>query len=442
MKKICALILAACMATLLTGCAEKSTSDTDELVYISPHKDHIKSEFESAFKTYYKEQTGRDVRFVARSIDGGGSSILNYLRNVYSTSESSGIDLLWGTGENPHISLESEGLLEPLELSADIYENIPAEFGGMRMYSKGKCWYGTVLSSFGMVYNKELLKALELPSPTKWSDISHKQFYGKIILADPSKSSSMAATFEMMVQSADNWQEGWQRVIAILGNAKKFLQSSSDVADAPVVGDAVVSTCVDYYGIDRASRTPKEIGYISPPGETGYTPDPISMLKNAPHKEVAKAFIEFILSRKGQALWALPAGAVDGPKTAALNRTPIRKDVFDVYKDSMPDYVPNPYASKTPLELDGELREVRYDVLVYLVKAAAIDNTDLLKKARKAVHEKPELMGKFATLPENIDTVEEIYELHTKLKDNDQRHAIVSEWSKHFRTLYSEIIEN
>ena len=442
MKKLCAFIIATCAAVLLTGCAEKSATDGDELVYISPHKKSIKTEFENAFKKYYKEQTGREVRFVPRSIDGGSSTILNYIRNVYSSSETCGIDLLWGTGENPHILLENEGLLEPLELSASIYENIPEEFGGMRMYGKGRCWYGNVLSSFGMIYNKEMLKNLDLPTPKQWSDIAGPEFYGQVILADPSHSGSMAATLEMIVQSCDNWQDGWQMVLSILGNAKKFTQGSGDAANGPGLGEAAVATCIDYYGLDRVAKNPEALGYVSPEGGTGYTPDPISMLKNPPHKEVAKAFIEFILSPKGQALWILPTGTEDGPTGASLNRMPIRMDVYDIYKDNLPEYIKSPYKIEAPLVLDGELREVRYDVLVYLVKAAAIDNTDLLKKARKAVHENPELMKKFATLPDNIDTVEKIHKLHSKIKDNNERHAIVSEWSKHFRETFTAIIND
>lgn len=439
MRMLSAVLLA---ALFVGGCSEdkeKAATEVDELVYISPHSKTIRSEFETAFKVYYKEQTGREVNFTPRSIDGGSSSILNYLRNVYAGAQTSGIDVLWGTGENPHQMLEAEGLLEKLDLPEDVYANIPEEFGGMRLYGKEKCWCGNVLSSFGMIYNTKLLEELKLPEPKHWLDMARPEFFSKIMLADPSHSGSMAAAMEMIVQSADSWPKGWEKVLSIMGNAKKFNQSSGATADAPGMGEAVVAACIDYYGTARVEKNPDSLGYVSPAGETGYTPDPISILKNPPHPAVAKMFVNFVLSKDGQALWALPVGAEGGPKEAALNRLPIRKDTWEEYGDKFPKWASNPYAQESPLVMDGELREVRYNCLIYLVKAAAIDNTDLLKAARKKVHENPELMEQFSKLPENIDTVEEIYEMHDKLTDENQRYEIVNQWSKYFRDLFTEI---
>ena len=438
MRMLSSVMLAALFVSGCSSDEKEKSADVDELVYISPHSKTIKTEFETAFTAYYKEKTGRDLKFTPRSIDGGSSSILNYLRNVYSSSETSGIDVLWGTGENPHQMLEAEGLLEKLELPEDIINNIPEEFGGMRLRGKGGCWCGNVLSSFGMIYNTKLLEELKLPEPKSWMDMARPEFFGKIMLADPSHSGSMAAAMEIIVQSADSWPHGWEKILSIMGNAKKFNQSSGATADAPGLGESVVAVCIDYYGTARVEKNPDALGYISPAGETGYTPDPISILKNPPHPDAAKMFVEYILSKDGQALWALPVGAEGGPKEAPLNRLPIRKDTWEKYGDQFPKWATNPY-KQSPLVLDGELREKRYNCLIYLVKASAIDNIDLLKAARKKVHEKPELMEKFSKLPDDVDTVEKILEMHEKLTDESQRYEIVNQWSKYFRELFSEI---
>jgi hypothetical protein len=47
--------------------------------------------------------------------------------------------------------------------------------------------------------------------------------------------------------------------------------------------------------------------------------DPISYSKNPPHLDAANAFIEFIFSQEGQALWL----------DTKINRMPIREDAFD-----------------------------------------------------------------------------------------------------------------
>ena len=44
--------------------------------------------------------------------------------------------------------------------------------------------------------------------------------------------------------------------------------------------------------------------------------------------EVSKHFVEFLLSKEGQLLWAKKPGTPGGPVERALRRPPIRQDVY------------------------------------------------------------------------------------------------------------------
>lgn len=427
-----------------TSGADADQGDIDKLVLITPHHQNIRYEFEQAFVQYYQENFGKKVELEWRDVGGGSSSILRYLQNVYERSDTAEIDILFGGGEYPFQFLDNEGLLEPLTLQDDVLVNIPAVFGGMELYSKKKTWCGNVLSSFGFLYNKQLLEQLNIKPPTKWEDLASDQYFNMSVQGDPTQSGSTAAAFEMIVQSEAEWHAGWAKLLSILSNTKKFTESSGAAANAPGLGEAVVSVCIDFYGTMRVADAPDKLGYISPKGQTGYTPDPIGILKNPPHPQAAQRFVDFLLSIKGQALWALPVGHPDGPEKFLLNRTPIRKDFYTIYDEDTPEWIARPYSDGAEMTVDAELRSIRYGVLAQLVRAAAMDNLKFMKDARKKLIDRQypkELMEIFYQLPENIDTNEEVYQIAEDLKDTAKAEIIVTDWTTFFRQQYKKVLE-
>jgi hypothetical protein len=56
--------------------------------------------------------------------------------------------------------------------------------------------------------------------------------------------------------------------------------------------------------------------------------DPIALMRGAAHREVAVAFIEYVLSMEGQKLWDFRPGTPGGPERFALRRLPVRKDFY------------------------------------------------------------------------------------------------------------------
>ena len=439
------LFFIGCFAVAFSGCAKTDPdAGKNKLVIISPHNKNICYEFERAFINYCKENDGIDAAVEWRDVGSGSSTILQFLKNVYAHADTAEIDVFFGGGEYPFQYLERENLLETLDLSDDILANIPATFCGMEMYSPTHKWCGNVLSSFGFLYNKQLLEDINVQPPLQWEDIAKPEYFDLSIQGDPTQSGSTAAAFEMIVQSAPDWQSGWEKLMSILSNAKRFTDSSGDAANAPVLGEAVISVCIDFYGTMRVADAPEKLGYVSPVGQTGYTPDPVAILKNPPHPEMAQRFVNFLLSIEGQRVWALPAGHPDGPEKYLLNRTPISKAFFAKYEADTPEWIARPYSSDTVMNVDMELRSVRYGVLAEIVRAAAIDNLKIMKQAKKKLIEEgfpPEKTKLFYKLPENIDTVEEIYTIAEQLKDTAQAERIVTDWTNLFRSQYKKVLE-
>lgn len=416
--------------------------ETVTLVAISPHNENIQNEFTWAFSLHHAKQYGQTVHIEWRTVGGGSSSIVRFLRNVYARSESCGIDLLWGGGEFHFQKLAAQGLLEPMELSEDVLAEVPAVFGGLEMYDEQLRWCGSAVSGFGFIYNVTMLSRCGIDPPRKWEDLSRPELAGYLALADPTQSGSAAAAYEMIVQSAPTWPEGWAKLLAILANANRFTDSAGAAANAPGLGEALVATAIDFYGTTRVAEAPEDLLYVSPPGQTAFSPDPIAILKNPPNRTLAQRFVDFVMSRRGQALWAVRPGEPDGPVRSPLGRQPIRRDVYEYYAGKFSPWIVNPYTQGSELKLDTEMRKVRFGPLKLLVRAAAIDNRNALRAARDKLIEtnfEPQLVRRFNRLPKNVATRGEIARVAQLLKDPIEAELILTDWTTFFRDKYDRI---
>jgi ABC-type Fe3+ transport system substrate-binding protein len=415
-----------------------------KLVVISPHNVDIEKEYEAAFSLHHAVNFGERVDMEWRDVGGGASAILHHLRNVYAASGRSGIDIVWGGGEYNFQRMAEEDLLHDMTIPEEVLEHIPEFLGGIRLHDPKQRWCGSAVSGFGFLYNKSLIDRMKLKKPERWEDMGAPDFFGLVGFADPTQSGSAAASYEMIVQSGANWQTGWEKLLSILGNAKKFYAGAGDAAEAIPSGEVAIAACIDFYGINRVAKYPDTLVYVSPKGQTSFNPDPIAILKNPPDPILAQRLVDFVLSVKGQALWALPVGHEDGPAYASLGRQPIRRDVYEKYAGQLPPMIINPYGADQTMAVDKKLWDISYGLLRQLVYAAAVKNLDGLKAAKKTLIDQgfdPDRLKFFNALPENISTLEKLEETDRLLQDKKQQDIIVSRWIAFFREKYQKVAQ-
>ncbi|MCY2925467.1 MAG: extracellular solute-binding protein, partial [Planctomycetota bacterium] len=342
------------------------------------------NEFAWAFSLHHALAFGQRVDVEWRDVGGGGGQIARYLENEYKRHDSAGIDVLWGGGDQPFRQLARAALLEPLDLGSDLLNDnvIPARFGGVDMIDAKGLWVGSALSGFGILYNAPLLDRFGIPPPATWDDLADPRFADLLVLTDPTQSSSAAAAYRMIAQTGRDWPDGWGKLLRILANAKRFTNNAGSAANAPLVGESLASACIDFYGLLRVSESGGQLVYVSPPGQTVFTPDPIAILKNPPDRELARRFVDFVLSRRGQALLALGVGAPDGPVQSPLARQPIRKDVYTNYAAALLPRLGNPYLAGQAMTLTPDKDAINYNVLRLLVRTATVDNLTGLRAGR------------------------------------------------------------
>lgn len=255
-------------------------------------------------------------------------------------------------------------------------------------------WIGAALSGFGIVYNRELIAEAGLSEPVYFEDLCDFRYFRRVALADPRQSGSVATLYDSILNEAANgaivkareeiksrsldavkpedkkqidellatatqagWDHGWRVIRELCANAHGFAASSTYPPMAVSQGEALAGVCIDFYGRGQAqavlSRTEDpgagRVGYIDPPGRVFIDADPVSLLRGGPNPALAKRFVEFCLSREGQALWQYPATTTHagesnplmpdaksnttseryGPRINALRRMPARRDMYE-----------------------------------------------------------------------------------------------------------------
>src|SRR5205823_1185210 len=119
-----------------------------------------------------------------------------------------------------------------------------------------------------------------------------------------------------------------------------------------------------------------------PAGATAINPDPVAMVKGAEHPELARRFIEFLLSEEGQRLWNTRAGAPGGPKTTSLRRLPVMKAIYDSPRD-FTDAV-NPYVASAGFNTSRS-RTATFGIVAELIQMSCIDLLADLRETRAVV---------------------------------------------------------
>ena len=338
-------------------------ADDDKVVIISPHRRSIQTEFVSHFKAYYRKKYATDV--VVDWVDqGGAESDVRYIMAKYSNSpSSSGIDIFWGGGDLSFSNLDTKGLLEPYTPSPS--SKIPVEAAGVPLKSSKGTWYGSALSSFGIFYNRLLLKRLQLPLPQSWEDLAKPNYFGQITIADPRRSSS-SLFMSLIILRAFGWDRGWEILSALAANTKRVLQSSSGPVKAVVTGDTAIATAIDFYAQAKILELGSHnLGFVMPAGKTVINCDPIGILKGAPNRRTAARFIDFVLSPEAQRLLILKKGAPGGPKYLSLGRLAVNPSA---YSDAVDPLVPNPFkfppsTIKIPIQAYSQQKQVIADLI-------------------------------------------------------------------------------
>jgi ABC-type Fe3+ transport system substrate-binding protein len=462
MKRILLLLAFAAVVGLPFLLRPKQTvlgAADETLVIITPHNEALRYEYARGFRTWYLARTGRTIAIDWRVI-GGTSEITRFLESEYvsafqnywtgklkrawsnevqaafanprvtpaatpdadrpdqaarraflESGVSCGIDIFFGGGSFDFIRQANAGRLVDsglMRLHPEWFRDdvIPSSFTGEPYWDPQGRWIGDVLSSYGMIYNRDSLRRLGIAAePRAWDDLADPRLQGEVALCDPTKSSSIAKAFENVIQQqihrewdrrqqatgrdraaleaeavAAGWVDGLRLLQRIGANARYFTDTSQKPPIDVIQGNSAVGMCIDFYGrgshqehatgLDGRPR----IGYYSPPDGTVLSPDPIAVLRGAPNPSAALAFMEYALSMDGQKLWNFRPGTPGGTERYALRRLPIRRDFYTAdFASYRSDPDVNPYEGKNPLVYHPSWTGGIFREMAFVIRVMCLD---------------------------------------------------------------------
>jgi iron(III) transport system substrate-binding protein len=415
----------------------------EELHIISPHRKSVQEALIPAFKEYYKKSFNKDIS--VHWIDQGGASddLRLILSRFAKNPNSAEIDLLWGGGEHPHLELDDKKLLIPYKISKELKKDIPQHISGRPLYNNAETWHATALSSFGIFYNKQLLKLMKIQEPKTWEDLADERYFDLISSTDLRRSSSNVTMAMVMLQKL-----GWEKAFEVIGlmsaNTRTFTHSSTEPIKAVTTGEAACSLAVGFYASAKvASLGEENLGFILPANKTIINADPVSILKGAKNKLQAERFIDYILSTDAQKLLILPKGSPFGPKTKTLGRMAVnQKSYTEAYSAKLKVISPDPFLYKDQsFTYNAEEAAKLQFVFIDILSALFIDQHKLLKQAWQAVQKRGKKPADVQELIKAPITKSELEKLVPKWSDPVFRNKTINEWSKNASQKYTQIIK-
>ncbi|HCN27343.1 MAG TPA: iron ABC transporter substrate-binding protein, partial [Verrucomicrobiales bacterium] len=335
-----------------------STNFDRRLVILTPHPERLRAEFGQAFARHWKEKTGETVAMDWR-VPGGTSEIAVLLKSEYSAAFQNlwtremgrewtpqvaqnfmsgkapaddparaaflasnagiGVDIFFGGGAYDFQIQAEAGTLVAQSGDATgiaaLKEKHPAWFGdeGIPEMVSGEPfrdakdrWTACCLSSFGIVFNRDVLRRLGIEKdPRQWRDLADPRLHGQLALADPGRSATVTKAFEMLIQQEmqeavnrlaekpgrlstaeeiekegvrQGWLAGLSLIQRISANARYYSDSSSKIPLDVARGDAAAGMCIDYYGRSTEEETRRadgtsRVGFIMPVGGSSVSVD-------------------------------------------------------------------------------------------------------------------------------------------------------------------------
>jgi iron(III) transport system substrate-binding protein len=283
-------------AALVPAARPAAPTIENELVLITPVAKTLTDPVLAEFVKYAKERWNINVKTSA--LAAGTPVAYGRILEWKGRPE---VDIFWGGESALFDKLAEQKLLVQHNLPKNVMDTIPTSIGKPKpipLKDPKGFWTGTVLEPYGLVYHPKVLARLGVPVPKDWDDLLHPKLKGNVAQCAPSRSSSSHATYEVILQR-DGDDKGWAWLKRLAANTGQFTARSRDVPSVVARGEFAAGFAVPSYMAFEDRLAGFDIKFVAP--KTAWiTPEPIAILAGAKHPRAARAFIEFVLSERGQ----------------------------------------------------------------------------------------------------------------------------------------------
>ncbi len=305
MRRLSMIVLAALVAAgtlFASGSQEQApavaavSSDTalkgDLVVYST-----IFAEYAEAMKAgFEKKYPGVTVHVV----NPGGTEAM--MKKVEAEKDNPQADVIHSGATLNYAYAKAQGLIAPYKPNAKGFKpSIKLGSSTLSLADAEDYYHVWSLMFSGIMYNKQVMDQYNLPYPKSYKDLTNPVYKDKIISANPLKSST--AVTNVMATIAAYGDGAWDLWNGINANLPYYSNSSSKIYTLTKKGEFAMAIC-----LSRPVFVAKQEGYpvdfIFPEDASMVADNAMALVKGAKHPELAKKFIDFILSDDMQRLGA------------------------------------------------------------------------------------------------------------------------------------------
>ncbi|MCG2576368.1 ABC transporter substrate-binding protein [Dechloromonas sp. XY25] len=221
-----------------------------------------------------------------------------YNRFISESAAGSSADVTWSSAMDLQIKLVNDGYAQPHK---------SAETAKLPEWANWKNEaFGTTYEPIGIVYNKRLIPAADVPQShadfIKLLTTQTDKFKGKVNTYDPEKS---GVGFMLVTQDKQVNAAGFAELQKALGAVQVRVQASTGTMMERIAsGENLIGYNLNAaYALTRAQKDPS-IGIVLPKDYTLVLSRVMFIAKKAKNPNAAKLWLDFILSKKGQEIIA------------------------------------------------------------------------------------------------------------------------------------------
>ena len=294
MKKIFALMMIL-MLGLMTGCGNenpdaKKKDPSNKVIIYTSMKDSLIGGIVNGFREKYPD--------IAVDWQSAGAGKIMAKLDTERQNGRITADVIWTSEIIDFYKMKNEGLLEQyrptdFEKLLNPFDDYDGFFTAAR------------LGMLGIVINTEKISSPPEDWETIVSDSAYEDSFG---IADP-KSSGTAFMSMVLLEK----ELGWDYLLRLRENGIVKIKNSGRVVDETVDGNLSSCLSVDYVAYSEIGKgAPLKIAF---PKKFLMVPSPVAIFKDSTHKDNAKKFVDYLLSKESQ------------QKIADAGSVPVRNDV-------------------------------------------------------------------------------------------------------------------
>ena len=216
-----------------------------------------------------------------------------------------GADIWFGGGLDAFMKAKTDGLLENYisPNSSDVSNEYKDADGA---------WIAKGITVVGFIANNNVLEEKGLEVPKSWEEIADPKYKGEVIMSNPAISGTNYAMVKGLLDMYGE-EKGWEYLTKFNENVAFYSKRGKDPQEKTVAGEFAVGIIpVDKSAFKAAEDNGLTVVY--PTDGIPWVPEGTAIFKNSDNLDVAKSFMDFMLTKEAQKMIA----ELDGKDSAQI----------------------------------------------------------------------------------------------------------------------------